>query len=58
MIKSIFATRHFTAGFTHVKRHSFPGITLPPGEANTLRFSLVSSLELGVEEDFALEEFR
>lgn len=51
MIKSIFATRHFTSGFTHVKRHSFPGITLPPGEANSALFSLVSCLEHGVEED-------
>lgn len=36
MIKSIFDTRHCTAGFTHVERHGFPGITLSPGEANML----------------------
>ena len=52
MIKSIFVTRHETSVLAHVSRHSFPGITLPPGEATQLSlFSLGSCLEHGVEEN-------
>ena len=57
MIKSIFVNRHEASVLAHVSRHSFPGITLPPGEATQLLlFSLGSCLEHGVEEDssFAL----
>ena len=43
MIKSIFVTRHEAAEFTHVLRHSFLGITLPPSEAIQL-FSLQTCL--------------
>ena len=56
MIKSIFVNRHEASVLAHVSRHSFPGITLPPGEATLLLFSLGSCLEHDVEEDssFAL----
>ena len=50
MIKSIFVARHEAAEFTHVSRHSFLGITLPPSEATRL-FSLQRWLDQNCEEE-------